>query len=300
MYRWYQKAAVCYVYLADVSGIKDDIMEEFRSSDWFSRGWTLQELLAPKHAVFWSSDWKIIGYKDSLRSEIASITEIGDIYLTRSVLIHTAAVARIMSWVSRRQTTRPEDIAYCMLGLFDINMPLLYGEGAVKAFVRLQLEIMKKFDDDSLFAWCLDSSDRLSQTWVGLLAPSPAGFKWATYRSIRRSDSQHTRNSEPPSLTYRRIQLEREVDVLEERGHSKSPAIYIHWLRCGDWAHSQEGSEARKRVPILLTSFAKGTEDSGFIRVHDKGFGEDLRQWLDAQKTNPAGPMRFAVLQQGI
>ena len=124
MYGWYENAQVCYVYLADVSVTRWD--EEFRISRWFLRGWTLQELLAPRTAVFYSRDWEELGTKWSLRDEISRATGI-----TRDQMIDhkRVNVATKMSWAALRETTRIEDTAYSLLGLFDINMPLLYGEG---------------------------------------------------------------------------------------------------------------------------------------------------------------------------
>ena len=85
----------------------------------------------------------------------------------------SASIAMKMSWISTRKTTRVEDIAYCLLGLFDVNMPLLYGEGE-KAFLRLQLEIINRSDDETIFAWTSNTKD----AW-GLLAPRPSNFKYS-------------------------------------------------------------------------------------------------------------------------
>ena len=150
MFRWYEKADRCYVYLSDVQCYRGmNIKEAFGKSVWFTRGWTLQELLAPRHVFFYDCKWKCIGDKQKFLTEISAATGIGvqDFEHTNE-----ASVATKMSWVSRRQTSRVEDMAYCLLGIFDVNMPLLYGEGR-KAFIRLQLEILKKSDDESIFAW---------------------------------------------------------------------------------------------------------------------------------------------------
>lgn len=151
MFRWYAGAGECYAYLSDVRLTQGlDFRESFAESAWFTRGWTLQELLAPDNVIFLDCAWDRIGTKNELLAEISAATGIGDQYLKK---IHPrASVATRMSWVSRRQTSRVEDIAYCLLGIFDVNMPLLYGEGR-KAFLRLELEILKKSDDESIFAW---------------------------------------------------------------------------------------------------------------------------------------------------
>ena len=172
MFRWYQKAHVCYAYLADVrifdSGPwSPDGGREFRESRWFTRGWTLQELLAPRRVVFYGRDWQEFGSKESLKAQISLITAIRQDHIFN---INRASVAQKMSWASQRRTTRVEDIAYSLMGIFDVNMPLLYGEGK-KAFTRLQHEIVKITDDESLFAWM---DDRLVES--GMFARSPKAF----------------------------------------------------------------------------------------------------------------------------
>jgi Heterokaryon incompatibility protein (HET) len=169
MYRWYKNAAACFVYMSDVErtqlnahGRKTDDFGNFLNSKWFTRGWTLQELLAPRRRVlFYDGNWDYFGDRESLAESIATRTHIDIDYISykdrsRRMVdrksVFEASVAERMSWVSRRRTSRIEDTAYCMLGLFDVNMPLLYGEGR-RAFMRLQLEIIKKSDDESIFAW---------------------------------------------------------------------------------------------------------------------------------------------------
>jgi hypothetical protein len=159
MFRWYEKAKVCYAYLSDVSGdanLREDV-SEFVASRWFTRGWTLQELVAPKSVKFYSrrnNGWHFLGTKEDLCDHISTITGI-DTDTLYGAGLELASVARKMSWASHRETTRIEDTAYCLLGIFDVNMPLLYGEGQ-KAFLRLQEEILRSSYDYSLFAWGLD------------------------------------------------------------------------------------------------------------------------------------------------
>ncbi|KAI0364799.1 HET-domain-containing protein, partial [Pilatotrama ljubarskyi] len=154
MYEWYRLADVCYVYLSDVSG-KDDpagINSEFRLSRWHSRGWTLQELIAPKHVLFLTSSWSVLGSKIVLAETLEEITGIDAPVLKHFYLLESICVARRMRWASRRNTTRVEDEAYCLLGIFGIHMPPIYGEGR-RAFIRLQQEILKRIPDQTLFAW---------------------------------------------------------------------------------------------------------------------------------------------------
>ncbi len=105
---------------------------------------------------------------------LSSITGIDASILSHAQDLGSVSVAKRMSWASRRVTTRVEDAAYCLMGLFEINMPMLYGEGE-KSFVRLQEEIMKESNDESLFLWIDDSAD--SDKNNGLLATSPVMFK---------------------------------------------------------------------------------------------------------------------------
>ena len=171
MYRWYGEAQICYAYLADVdsAGRNDPLtMKGFERSRWFTRGWTLQELLAPDFLVFYDKAWVEIGTRSSLGKKISKITGIKRDHMIRPL---KASVAAKMSWASDRTTTRIEDIAYSLMGLFEVNMPLLYGEGS-KAFTRLQHEIVKISDDESIFAW--EDSCVLES---GAFARSPSAFR---------------------------------------------------------------------------------------------------------------------------
>ncbi|KAL1948106.1 hypothetical protein VTO73DRAFT_12181 [Trametes versicolor] len=164
MYVWYKHSAVCFAFLPDVSGEDELAAEksEFRRSRWFTRGWTLQELIAPHVVVFLSKDWGPIGTKSTLASTVASITHISEPVLNHTQDVKDASVAMRMAWASQRVTTREEDEAYSLMGIFGVNMPALYGEGRY-AFIRLQEEILEQECDQSLFAWsrfaCVDDSE---------------------------------------------------------------------------------------------------------------------------------------------
>lgn len=175
MFKWYQRAEICYAYLADVPADVDATMTSsaFANSRWFTRGWTLQELLAAAELVFFSADWIPLGTKSTLPTILSHITGIDVGILIGVIDVTSASVAERMSWASRRATTRVEDIAYCLMGLFAVNMPMLYGEGE-RAFIRLQEEIMKHSDDQSLFAWTYPMAP--PDFYFGLLADSPARF----------------------------------------------------------------------------------------------------------------------------
>ncbi|KIE04031.1 Heterokaryon incompatibility, partial [Metarhizium majus ARSEF 297] len=152
-FNWYRNAAACYAYLFDVTSDEDPAgpQSAFRSSKWFTRGWTLQELLAPFEVAFLAMDWRELGAKSDLAPIIAEITRIDQQVLSTCVW-DDVSIAAIMAWAANRRTTRVEDEAYCLMGLFDVNMPLIYGEGR-NAFYRLQLEIIKSSDDQSIFAF---------------------------------------------------------------------------------------------------------------------------------------------------
>ncbi|TQS32349.1 hypothetical protein Golomagni_07336, partial [Golovinomyces magnicellulatus] len=193
MYLWYYRASRCYAYLSDIAA-KSNI----HLSEWFMRGWTLQELIAPEEVYFVNKDWTDLGTKSTLQQVISIHTGIPQDILTGVAEIESASVAQRMSWAAKRKTTRLEDTAYCLMGLFGINMPLLYGEGE-QAFLRLQQEIMRVSNDQSILAWT--SSD----TRGGVLATSPAAF---TGREdiIRLRHSRNRRN--PFTLSSLGVQVE--------------------------------------------------------------------------------------------
>jgi hypothetical protein len=153
MFRWYQNAAKCYVYLSDVSTRKRKANNRlskytwesaFRSSKWFTRGWTLQELLAPgpDSVEFFSREGDRLGDKRTLEQQIHEITRIPITALQGTPLSQFDINDRLL-WAENRQTTREEDKAYSLFGIFDIQIPLLYGEGRDKALKRLREEIDK-------------------------------------------------------------------------------------------------------------------------------------------------------------
>ncbi|KAK1997039.1 HET-domain-containing protein [Colletotrichum falcatum] len=138
MYNWYRRAAICYVYMVDVpphviGETYSHPDSHFRKSRWFTRGWTLQELIAPTRINFYAANWSMLGSKRDLVDALHLATGIQKHCLSGRLSPSDFSVAEVMSWASARITTRLEDQAYCLLGLFGVNMPLLYGEGH-KAF----------------------------------------------------------------------------------------------------------------------------------------------------------------------
>ncbi|KAK4902344.1 hypothetical protein LTR27_001248 [Elasticomyces elasticus] len=278
MYQWYAQATVCIAYLSDIAGPWPSDKAEFlertlallSGSVYFTRGWTLQELIAPKRMIFCSAEWLVLGWKargseDSkfgkltmadgspcITSILSKITGIGSYVLQHPQQHQKRSMATRMSWASRRETTRPEDLAYSLLGLFSVNMPLLYGEGASKAFIRLQLEIIRKSTDDSIFAWQKQSYSNSR----GLLCPSPKAFTSA--RNIwslcneEPSQAAHLKLCGP--LTDSRFLAGRSSYSMTNKGlEFRAPAwlvvngykhVYVVWLACARRS-SEEGEEKR-------------------------------------------------------
>ncbi|KAI0324536.1 HET-domain-containing protein [Cubamyces sp. BRFM 1775] len=177
MYKWYQFAAVCYVFLSDVAEEVrgDEDRGDFYYSRWHTRGWTLQELLAPAAVVFLSKDWRYLGTKLTLARQLEYRLNIPYIVLTHMVALETFNVAERFAWAADRETTRVEGRAYCLLGLFGANMPLLYGEGD-RAFYRLQQAIWAQTADHTIFAWTPIESTGVN----GMQAWGPGGLSTAS------------------------------------------------------------------------------------------------------------------------
>lgn len=169
MFDYYMRATICYALLLDADA-------NISRCKWFTRGWTLQELLAPTQMKFFGSRLNFIGTKEDLLDTIEDITRVDREALMQTRSLDSFSVATKMSWAAWRQTTRPEDRAYSLLGIFDVHMPLIYGEGYTKAFHRLQKEIISTSTDQSVFVWC-PSSGLYSARRHQLLANSPDDFK---------------------------------------------------------------------------------------------------------------------------
>lgn len=176
MFSWYSNAHLCYAYLADVDiGASNSWEKQLTHSRWFRRGWTLQELLAPSHVIFFDKNWCEIGTKASLLAQLARITKISHQAVMDPRSIWQTSIAERMSWAAGRETTRIEDMAYSLLGIFKVNMPLLYGEGT-EAFRRLQLRVLESSHDHSILAWRARSMWNVSGKAFGVLASTPAEF----------------------------------------------------------------------------------------------------------------------------
>lgn len=230
MYRWYENASVCYAYIEDYPTNQHEASSEFRehpdtwtlqNTRWVTRGWTLQELVAPKVVRFYTKDWQPMGEKrdPSVCQALTRATGIEPGVLSGQIMVAEISVANRMKWASKRLTKRPEDVAYCLMGLFGVNMPLLYGEGGVRAFIRLQEQILKITDDQSIFAWQLHSKEE-DESMYGLLATSPAYFQNIRSIYLMPTGFQST-SSVPWSMTNKGLHLQLyirpELDTAEER-----------------------------------------------------------------------------------
>ena len=267
----------CYVYLEDVDAGVDvqSPISEFTKSRWFTRGWTLQELLAPSNLFFYSKEWSMVGEKTALSGVISQVTSISEGILTGARSVRSASVARRMSWAARRNTTRREDAAYCLMGLFGVNMPMLYGEGE-KAFMRLQEEIMKLSDDQSLFAWV--GREASADSFHGLLAMSPRSF--AHSNAMLPYEDWEPRP--PYGMTSRGLCIDlpirREGDlyvatldcpVPPDYEQSNFLTVYLKKLSRGD---SQQ--YARVNVGKLAKVRVRGTHETIFVRQDFEGMAE--------------------------
>ena len=274
MFRWYRDAAVCYAFLSDYQG-----GPRLRSR-WFTRGWTLQELIAPVDLEFYDATWKFCGHRVDLSAEVARVTGIDERVLKRhgmrarlgsssgagSVLplsFSTRGIDRIllrygvsakMSWAAKRETTRGEDIAYCLLGIFDVNMPLLYGEGGTKAFRRLQEEIARRSQDHTLLTWEANSS----YGEPTLFADNPSMFKDGhLYRPVR------SLRGTPISFSNGGVELDVHLapytsTMTSRRSTAKLPfgePIWLAILNCTTKDHFTSPALLLRKTPRLASSF---------------------------------------------
>ncbi|KAK2769421.1 het domain protein [Colletotrichum kahawae] len=235
MFRWYQDSTMCYAFLSDVpSDTNFDESSPFATSRWFTRGWTLQELLAPAKLDFYSNSWDHLGSKADLGKAISSIARIDEAFLRGRPIIEASIAAR-MSWAARRETSREEDRSYSLLGLFEVHIPLLYGEGGRNAFFLLQEELIRKSDDQSIFAWHSFNSTRQPLFWdfqpntrnSSVLADSPSDF-WNCSNIVTCNPIEGTL---PYVLSNAGIQMKLPIVFKYEGTPPKRRAYVILWCR---------------------------------------------------------------------
>ncbi|KAK4173961.1 heterokaryon incompatibility protein-domain-containing protein [Triangularia setosa] len=242
MFQWYQRAVVCVVYLADMeSGV--DFGTGIRFSRWITRGWTLQELIAPKRVEFYDSKWTLCGQKSHNSDELAAATRIPEDLLLGIHQSSEYSVAQRLSWASRRTTTRVEDAAYSLLGILEVHMPLIYGEGKM-AFRRLQEEVIKRNNDITIFAWN-PTPEEVQDGHCSVLASSPLAFAHCEHICVWRPSTSHNpqfvltnRGIQIQDIFYHRIPLKnnQSSDLSEEKKteyvfmvgfHSRGSAVYV-------------------------------------------------------------------------
>ncbi|TFK94470.1 HET-domain-containing protein [Polyporus arcularius HHB13444] len=286
MFRYYSIADVCYVYLRDVpteGAFIGDLTgsSPFRDSRWHRRGWTLQELLAPSVVFFLSASWESLGSKVDLAEQLEEATGIPQSVLRLQTKLANISVAQRMSWAAFRQTTRPEDEAYCLMGIFDVNMPTLYGEGR-RAFQRLQEEIMKRNTDTTLFAWGRRFDfDQLQQSsepvTSSLFSTSPFPFRACAGLVFQErsagskpvSQKWHTKNGTSQLIFYLRQPMQR---PRKTGGGPVSFSITPHGVLAhvpvADyrvWTFADLGwSENGQRVMLALARRRRGVSDLSY------------------------------------
>ncbi|KAF3041117.1 hypothetical protein E8E12_007260 [Didymella heteroderae] len=258
MFQWYQKAAVCYVYLSDIDAQRK---EKFLNSRWWTRAWTLQELLAPGLVQFFDKKWQYLGTKSEHAQQITSRLNIDAETLRDPEMIHKKSVAQRMSWAAYREATRAEDIAYALLGIFQINMTMQYGEGD-EAFIRLQKEILRNTDDMSLFAWNITpltfkeifksasnngiapaDSGHKSRSRHGMYAPGPINFEFSGevdflrdhVGEARAEDHHGTLTLYAPMVSHKDVKISKSLTARVPM----SEPYWIALLPCGlrGWPH---------------------------------------------------------------
>lgn len=240
----------------------------FKACRWTKRGWTLQELIAPAVCRFYFQDWTLMGEKVEYLKELSEVTGIPIYVLEERRSVSDVSVAERMSWAAHRESTRIEDTAYSLLGIFDIHMPLLYGEGE-KAFLRLQEEILKTTDDYSLFAWCASTTDR--STYRGLLARNPSEFQ--NCRSIEREDVVSTFPLGSTPIGFR-VQFEFLPDPVDKsrvlallRASNSMRQRLAIYLKCLDGRKQYARVEAGTLVPMVDDDDDDGSPPTGQLQT---------------------------------
>lgn len=310
MFQWYKNAAICYVYLSDLEAghISTDRggwtsrKNALSGCKWFSRGWTLQELLVPKTLLFFDAQWKLhmllkketAWHKEQPLEPIGILSDITGIEVhmfKANASLNSFAVATRLSWAARRETTRLEDKAYCLLGLLDVNMPLLYGEGA-RAFARLQEEVLRKSSDLSILCW-EPYDERQARL---LLAPDCYCFR-------NEGGSRHTlnggRNVRPMSLSNAGLQLslfvnnERSLALL---GHSHTRLVkanidqrrlVLNIRAVPGAANAQDDAEMSDTFEVMRYPSSRREWDRNiFLTSND----DESFKWVER-----AGPMPYLV-----
>lgn len=249
MFSWYKEAKICLVYLPDIG---NGFPKAFSESEWFSRGWTLQELLAPRDVTFFDRDWNTLGTKTSLSSEIEKATRIAHRHI---IDFKTASIATRMSWQARRQTTRAEDLAYSLFGIFDVGMDLRYGERD-KAFRRLQEQIINSHpQDESILAWI--SNELGDDKQPGILAPRPDCFKDSATLTVASPSHKYV-----PRTVYHLSNKGLEISV---RMGTKTRLFFGN--APNEMIMFGEGLTGRKRLEVTLNCWDLGRQSPATVVI---------------------------------
>ncbi|KAK8090213.1 HET-domain-containing protein [Apiospora hydei] len=225
MFRYYKLSFICFVYLCDLSsdtspgpGPIPGPPPSFSQCRWLTRGWTLQELIAPCYLSFFDESWSLRGSKDDWADSLSSITSIPSGALSGWRQLDDYSVAARFSWAAKRQTTRKEDLAYCLLGIFGVYIPLLYGESE-NAFLRLQEEISRSTNDMSIFAWQAVPEDE--RRFSGMYAKYPAEFVHCASVTRMPSASRHDKEY---SLTNKGLRFDHVLTTFAENADYIKPS----------------------------------------------------------------------------
>lgn len=278
MFKWYEYATICFAHFADVTADEDpaDDGSAFQGCRWFKRGWTLQELLAPSEVEFYDKCWKQISTKSRLRELIEKVTGIKSYYVCPSRepggaydRLSGAGIAERMSWAAERETTRIEDLAYSLLGIFDISMPMLYGEGP-KAFQGLQEEIMRVNDDSSLLGWGYqESCDDWRWETDSILAPHPLCF-----RNCRTIGACALKGFRSASFSMNQRGLQMQAPVRADLTHKQLVYMILGCRPRSErgWYREEEDSCSFMAIPLICTSacdtiqIGDGPQDGEYLR----------------------------------
>lgn len=268
MYKWYSASEICYAYLSDCATCDFSVEgaeSQFADSEWWKRGWTLQELVAPPHLTFFSAEWAQLGCKRDLlmARKISNITQIDVNILNGTIPLNSVCVAQRMSWAADRITSRIEDTAYSLMGIFGVNMPLLYGEGE-SSFLRLQQEIMKESDDHTIFAWTTDvkretSARTYDRVLFGLLAKHPSCFRGS--KSVAKYHS--VKDDTPFNMTNHGLSI-------SLRLHDIGDDEFIANLNCRDFNSNESVGIYLRKISSPAKRSSGVTPAEQYARIHSE------------------------------
>lgn len=224
---------------------------------------TLQELIAPSDVNFCDRHWRQIGNRESLADNLAQITNIHPKVLSRSSaqsadFLATCSIAERMSWASKRQTTRAEDIAYCLFGIFGVHLPLMYGEGAGKAFLRLQEEIIKTSTDLSILAWSNDHLDIAEDLNLlsGVFARSPRMFAQGSLIAVAPEV-----DVEPFRMTNKGLRMK--LPIVEDQMNKTGFSLFRTAILPNCWFTNDP---TKSPIGVRLSAFSAGSGDPVWYR----------------------------------